>query len=109
GRGRPGRHATARGRRHAPLLHDRRGAGRTGRVHGEARPRLLEVPETAVTTTTGWRVWWAGARPRTLGAGLVPVLVGTAAAGYVVWWRFGAALLVGAGLQVGVNFANDYA
>jgi 1,4-dihydroxy-2-naphthoate octaprenyltransferase len=61
-----------------------------------------------VTAATGWRVWWLGARPRTLGAGLVPVLVGTAAAGHVVWWRFGAALLVAAGLQVGVNFANDY-
>jgi 1,4-dihydroxy-2-naphthoate polyprenyltransferase len=61
-----------------------------------------------VTTATGWRVWWAGARPRTLGAGLVPVLVGTAAAGDVIWWRFAAALLVAAGLQVGVNLANDY-
>ena len=53
-------------------------------------------------------VWWAGARPRTLGAGLVPVVLGTAAAGEVIWWRFAAALLVGAGLQVGVNYANDY-
>jgi 1,4-dihydroxy-2-naphthoate polyprenyltransferase len=53
-------------------------------------------------------VWWTGARPRTLGAGLVPVVLGTAAAGEVVWWRFVAALLVGAGLQVGVNYANDY-
>jgi 1,4-dihydroxy-2-naphthoate octaprenyltransferase len=61
-----------------------------------------------VTTATGWRVWWVGARPRTLGAGLVPVLVGTAAAGEVIWWRFAAALLVAAGLQVGVNLANDY-
>ena len=61
-----------------------------------------------MTTTTGWRVWWVGARPRTLGAGVVPVLVGTAAAGQVVWWRFVAALLVAAGLQVGVNLANDY-
>jgi 1,4-dihydroxy-2-naphthoate polyprenyltransferase len=61
-----------------------------------------------VTTTTGWRVWWVGVRPRTLGAGLVPVLVGTAAAGHVVWWRFAAALLVAAGLQIGVNLANDY-
>jgi 1,4-dihydroxy-2-naphthoate octaprenyltransferase len=61
-----------------------------------------------VTTATGWRVWWRGARPRTLGAGLVPVVVGTAAAGEVIWWRFVAALLVAAGLQVGVNFANDY-
>jgi len=61
-----------------------------------------------VSTATGWRVWWVGARPRTLGAGLVPVLVGTAAAGDVVWWRFAAALLVAGGLQIGVNFANDY-
>jgi 1,4-dihydroxy-2-naphthoate octaprenyltransferase len=53
-------------------------------------------------------VWWAGARPRTLGAGLVPVVLGTAAAGEVIWWRFAAALLVGVGLQVGVNYANDY-
>ena len=53
-------------------------------------------------------VWWRGARPRTLGAGLVPVFVGTAAAGDVIWWRFGAALVVAAGLQIGVNYANDY-
>jgi 1,4-dihydroxy-2-naphthoate polyprenyltransferase len=53
-------------------------------------------------------IWWLGARPRTLGAGLVPVAVGTAAAGEVVWWRLVAALLVAAGLQVGVNYANDY-
>lgn len=56
----------------------------------------------------GLTVWWQGARPRTLGAGLVPVVLGTAAAGEVIWWRFGAALVVGAGLQIGVNFANDY-
>ena len=53
-------------------------------------------------------VWWAGARPRTLGAGLVPVVLGTAAAGTVIWWRLAAALLVAVGLQVGVNYANDY-
>jgi 1,4-dihydroxy-2-naphthoate octaprenyltransferase len=56
---------------------------------------------------TSLAVWWRGARPRTLGAGLIPVLVGTAAAGHVVWWRFGAALVVAAGLQIGVNLAND--
>jgi 1,4-dihydroxy-2-naphthoate octaprenyltransferase len=54
-----------------------------------------------------WRVWWLGARPRTLGAGVMPVLVGTAAAGHVIWWRFAAALIVAAGLQIGVNYAND--
>ena len=52
--------------------------------------------------------WVAGARPRTLGAGLVPVLVGTAAAERFFAWRFGAALLVAIGLQVGVNYLNDY-
>jgi 1,4-dihydroxy-2-naphthoate polyprenyltransferase len=53
-------------------------------------------------------VWVAGARPRTLGAGIVPVLVGTAAADTITAWRFAAALVVAIGLQVGVNFANDY-
>ena len=52
--------------------------------------------------------WVAGARPRTLGAGVVPVIVGAAAAGKIVPWRLAAALLVGAGLQIGVNYANDY-
>jgi 1,4-dihydroxy-2-naphthoate octaprenyltransferase len=62
--------------------------------------------------------WIAGARPRTLPAALVPVLVGTAAAagmngdinslkGLVVW-RFVAALIVSLALQIGVNYANDY-
>jgi 1,4-dihydroxy-2-naphthoate octaprenyltransferase len=53
-------------------------------------------------------VWVAGARPRTLGIGVVPVLVGAAAAPTFVAWRFVAALVVAIGLQVGVNFANDY-
>jgi len=53
-------------------------------------------------------VWLRGARPRTLGASLAPVVVGTAAAGVLIPWRFAAALLVGLGLQVGVNLANDF-
>jgi 1,4-dihydroxy-2-naphthoate polyprenyltransferase len=53
-------------------------------------------------------VWVQGARPRTLGASVTPVIVGTAAAGSVIVWRLLAALLVGLGLQVGVNLANDY-
>jgi 1,4-dihydroxy-2-naphthoate octaprenyltransferase len=57
---------------------------------------------------TGPAIWIHGARPRTLGASVTPVLVGTAAAGHAVAWRFAAALLVGLGLQVGVNFANDF-
>lgn len=57
------------------------------------------------------RLWVLGARPRTLGASVAPVLVGTAVAsryGPVIWWRAGAALVVAAALQIGVNYANDY-
>ncbi len=55
--------------------------------------------------------WFQGARPRTLGAAVSPVLVGTAVAsryGDVVWWRALACLLLAVALQVGVNYANDY-
>lgn len=56
--------------------------------------------------------WVQGARPRTLGAAVAPVLVGTSAAvadaDGVRWWRFVAALVVALALQVGVNYANDY-
>ncbi len=62
---------------------------------------------------TSFRTWVAGARPRTLPAAVVPVLVGTACAvGEVrtglVFWRAGAALIVALALQVATNFANDY-
>jgi 1,4-dihydroxy-2-naphthoate octaprenyltransferase len=55
--------------------------------------------------------WFQGARPRTLGAAVSPVLVGTAVAsryGEVIWWRAGFCLLLAVALQVGVNYANDY-
>jgi len=55
--------------------------------------------------------WFQGARPRTLGAAVSPVLVGTAVAsryGEIVWWRAGFCLLLAVALQVGVNYANDY-
>lgn len=62
-------------------------------------------------TPSGAGLWVAGARPRTLPAAVVPVLVGTAAAsagGQVVWWRAAAALVVALAIQVGTNYANDY-
>ena len=63
------------------------------------------------TPPTGWRTWVAGARPRTLPAAVVPVLVGTACATGevdVVAWRAVAAGVVALALQIGTNFANDY-
>jgi 1,4-dihydroxy-2-naphthoate octaprenyltransferase len=55
-------------------------------------------------------VWWLGARPRTLVAALVPVLVGAAWAGRqsISIPRTLLALVVALGLQVAVNYANDY-
>ena len=57
--------------------------------------------------------WVLGARPRTLPAAVVPVLVGTAAAvgedgGDVVAWRALAAMVTAVAIQVGTNYANDY-
>jgi 1,4-dihydroxy-2-naphthoate polyprenyltransferase len=55
--------------------------------------------------------WVLGARPRTLAAAVVPVVVGTACAvgeGGIIWWRVVAALVVSVSLQVGTNYANDY-
>ena len=52
-----------------------------------------------------------GARPRTLGAAIVPVVVATALASTergTIWWRALAALVVALALQIGVNYANDY-
>ena len=54
------------------------------------------------------RLWWAGARPRTLGVGAVPVLLGAAASGHPKAWPTAGALVVAVGLQVGANLANDY-
>jgi 1,4-dihydroxy-2-naphthoate polyprenyltransferase len=57
------------------------------------------------------RTWVAGARPRTLPAAVVPVVVGSGVAvgyGKFALARAALALLVALALQVGVNFANDY-
>jgi 1,4-dihydroxy-2-naphthoate octaprenyltransferase len=54
------------------------------------------------------RLWLAGARPRTLGVGAVPVLLGAAASGHPKALPTAAALVVAVGIQVGANLANDY-
>ena len=94
-----------------------------------APPRAAAVPGPV-------KRWVLGARPRTLPAALVPVLVGTAAAhasrvrtysvithrgaayasvttirlgpGQTFWWRAVGALVVALAIQVGTNYANDY-
>jgi 1,4-dihydroxy-2-naphthoate octaprenyltransferase len=61
--------------------------------------------------TTRWGIWIAAARPKTLGAAIGPVLLGTAMA-----WEAGAfhplaatcALLGAIFIQIGTNFSNDY-
>ncbi len=58
-----------------------------------------------------WRLWVEAARPKTLPAAVIPVLVGTALAGAHRAADFGkAAVCLGFALlvQIGTNFANDY-
>ena len=64
---------------------------------------------------TSVAVWVSGARPRTLPAAVVPVLIGTAVAvneqsptTNILLARGGLALIVSLALQVAVNYANDY-
>ena len=55
--------------------------------------------------------WILGARPRTLPAAVVPVVIGAVICigeGGAQWSRAGLALVVSLLLQIGVNFANDY-
>lgn len=57
------------------------------------------------------KIWVMAARPRTLGAALAPVLIGTALAfgdGYRAWLAALAAALGATLIQIGTNFANDY-
>jgi 1,4-dihydroxy-2-naphthoate octaprenyltransferase len=57
------------------------------------------------------KLWYEGARPKTLGVAFSCVIVGTAAgslAGPIHWGLALGALVVAVALQVGVNYANDY-
>src|SRR5262249_2341579 len=119
GPGRPGRSAGAGRQRHPALLHDRGGEGGARRVQGEAESRLRQVPAAAVMeplartapAPVGMRVWLMAARPRTLTAAVVPVLVGTAVAaangGFHPLPAL-AAFLAAICIQIGTNFANDF-
>jgi len=52
-------------------------------------------------------VWVLAARPKTLAAAVVPVLVGTSLAGFLHWPSFWFALLGAVFIQIGTNFVND--
>jgi 1,4-dihydroxy-2-naphthoate polyprenyltransferase len=75
----------------------------------DPKRRRLELDEVGMTSAA---LWVQGARPRTLGAAVAPVLVGTSAAvadaDGVRWGRAALAMVVALALQVGVNYANDY-
>ena len=55
------------------------------------------------------KLWFEGARPKTIHAAVVPVIVGTASVeSSLTIYRLLLALVVSIALQVGVNYANDY-
>jgi 1,4-dihydroxy-2-naphthoate octaprenyltransferase len=60
---------------------------------------------------TKWKAWILAARPKTLTAALIPVLVGTGLAkmetGHVIWWVSVLTLLASFFIQIGTNFVND--
>ncbi|HWE23029.1 MAG TPA: 1,4-dihydroxy-2-naphthoate polyprenyltransferase [Myxococcales bacterium] len=72
----------------------------------------IAQPPVAPVASPGWlRVWILAARPRTLTAAVVPVLVGTAVAAAQGAMRplpAFAALFAAICIQIGTNFANDY-
>ena len=75
-------------------------------THDAQRP--CEAPPASAPPA--WTVWWLAARPKTLTAGAVPVLVGLAVAPPADWTGVGVAvltLLAALAIQVAVNFAND--
>jgi 1,4-dihydroxy-2-naphthoate octaprenyltransferase len=65
---------------------------------------------SAHTAAASWQVWLMAARPATLPASIVPVLVGTAAGvhgGFFVLLPFLSALMAAVLIQIGANLAND--
>src|SRR5216683_2469224 len=77
----------------------------TAPAHDPARGRANRALVAAA------RDWLGGARPRTLPAAVVPVVVGSGVAfgyGRFSLWRAALALVVALALQIGGNYANDY-
>lgn len=72
-----------------------------------------QQPSSAITSPTGWRIWWMAIRPRTLSISATPVLVGTALAvaegAPLIWMTMLAALCCALLIQAGTNLHNDAA
>jgi 1,4-dihydroxy-2-naphthoate octaprenyltransferase len=89
-----------------------RNASRTSAGSRAGPDRRGESPEQRGPGLSRRRVWWLAARPATLAASVSPVLAGTAVAahdGHVRTLPGLGALVVAVAMQVGVNYANDYA
>ncbi|MCB1255862.1 MAG: 1,4-dihydroxy-2-naphthoate polyprenyltransferase [Microthrixaceae bacterium] len=71
---------------------------------------MSQPPANAVAASTPpWKLYWLGARPRTLPAAIAPVVLGTAAATpEFSLWIFACALGVALFVQIATNYANDY-
>src|SRR5438105_4915126 len=113
---RPRRPAAICRRCNASVLPDRGSQRGQERFPGKASARLFEVPTLSVTSATavaqtGFRIWLLAARPATLPAAIVPVLVGTGAALHgrreIHEHIFIPILLAALLIQIGTNFAND--
>ena len=109
-----GRWAARRRRRPTPAAGPRRTPAPGGRRAATRRATVRFLAPAGVSARLGpVKAWVQGARPRTLPAAVVPVLVGTACAvgeraGGLVWWRAAAAMVVALAIQVATNYANDY-
>ncbi len=69
------------------------------------------MTDTKATPVHPAKIWLMAARPKTLAAGLTPVLIGSAMAQAAGGFHLTAALCAALGallIQIGTNFANDY-
>jgi len=93
------------------LLHVRRGPGGSQRLRRTPPAGFFEVSQASMSEAPGpLRRWVLAARPRTLPAAMVPVVVGVALIRprTINWGNSALCLIVALALQVGTNYANDY-
>src|SRR5205823_5097505 len=120
---RPGRDTRAGRQRDLALLHDRGSPGGQDRLPRAPQAQLFKVSQATMSVFNpammaegspahkALHAWWLAIRPKTLSAGVVPVLVGTGLAygrgvGHILPAL--AALLGAVCIQVGTNLTNDF-